>query len=103
MDTVNTINNSTISASFPSFALQDLGFDYGIVAESFETSVPWDRVYTLCHNVKHRITLECKGEVEREREGGRLGEGGRIKESVPEEMKEREKGGIAGLSPFISS
>ncbi|XP_071523561.1 alkyldihydroxyacetonephosphate synthase, peroxisomal isoform X2 [Panulirus ornatus] len=40
--------------------IRDLGFDYGIVAESFETSVPWDRVYTLCHNVKHRIKSECK-------------------------------------------
>ncbi|KAG7177818.1 alkyldihydroxyacetonephosphate synthase, peroxisomal-like [Homarus americanus] len=40
--------------------IRDLGFDYGIVAESFETSVPWDRVYALCHNVKHRIKSECK-------------------------------------------
>lgn len=40
--------------------IRDLGFDYGIVAESFETSVPWDRVQTLCHNVKHRIKMECK-------------------------------------------
>ena len=40
---------------------QDLGFDYGIVAESFETSVPWDRVEILCHNVKHRMRQECKG------------------------------------------
>lgn len=40
---------------------QDLAFDYGIVAESFETSVPWDRVQALCHNVKHRITSECTG------------------------------------------
>ncbi|KAK7067684.1 hypothetical protein SK128_001353, partial [Halocaridina rubra] len=39
--------------------IRDLGFDYGIVAESFETSVPWDRVQTLCHNVKHRIKGEC--------------------------------------------
>lgn len=40
---------------------QDLAFDYGIVAESFETSVPWDRVQALCHNVKHRISSECTG------------------------------------------
>ncbi|XP_068211403.1 alkyldihydroxyacetonephosphate synthase, peroxisomal-like [Palaemon carinicauda] len=40
--------------------IRDLGFDYGIVAESFETSVPWDRVQTLCHNVKHRIKMDCK-------------------------------------------
>ena len=30
---------------------------YDIVAESFETSVPWDRCYTLCENVKKRIQL----------------------------------------------
>ncbi|XP_042894263.1 alkyldihydroxyacetonephosphate synthase, peroxisomal-like [Penaeus japonicus] len=39
--------------------IRDLAFDYGIVAESFETSVPWDRVQALCHNVKHRISSEC--------------------------------------------
>ncbi|KAK3859099.1 hypothetical protein Pcinc_034752 [Petrolisthes cinctipes] len=40
--------------------IRDLGFDYGIVAESFETSVPWDRVATLCHNVKHRVHSQCQ-------------------------------------------
>ncbi|XP_064858167.1 alkyldihydroxyacetonephosphate synthase, peroxisomal-like isoform X2 [Oncorhynchus nerka] len=34
--------------------------DYCVVAESFETSVPWDRVLDLCQNVKERIIRECK-------------------------------------------
>uniref|UniRef100_A0A6Q2ZIC0 Alkylglycerone-phosphate synthase n=1 Tax=Esox lucius TaxID=8010 RepID=A0A6Q2ZIC0_ESOLU len=40
--------------------LRDLGLDYYVVAESFETSVPWDRVLDLCRNVKERIIRECK-------------------------------------------
>ncbi|KAK3596239.1 hypothetical protein CHS0354_030884 [Potamilus streckersoni] len=40
--------------------LRDLGFDYYIVAESFETSVPWDRCLELCKNVKDRLHRECK-------------------------------------------
>ncbi|XP_064832997.1 alkyldihydroxyacetonephosphate synthase, peroxisomal-like isoform X5 [Oncorhynchus masou masou] len=40
--------------------LRDLGMDYCVVAESFETSVPWDRVLDLCRNVKERIIRECK-------------------------------------------
>lgn len=36
--------------------------EYYIVAESFETSVPWDRCLTLCKNVKHRVAVECKKE-----------------------------------------
>ena len=32
--------------------LRDLGMEYGIVGESFETSVPWDKVEKLCKNVK---------------------------------------------------
>uniref|UniRef100_A0A674DUL8 Alkylglycerone-phosphate synthase n=1 Tax=Salmo trutta TaxID=8032 RepID=A0A674DUL8_SALTR len=40
--------------------LRDLGMDYYVVAESFETSVPWDRVLDLCRNVKERINRECK-------------------------------------------
>ena len=39
--------------------IRDLGMDYGIVAESFETSVPWDSVELLCQRVKRRIHLEC--------------------------------------------
>ena len=60
--------------------LRDIGLDYRIVAESFETSVPWDRVIgkilskfsslnrhascfpskDLCRNVKKRIITECE-------------------------------------------
>lgn len=40
--------------------LRDLGFEYYIVAESFETSVPWDRCLDLCNNVKDRLYRECK-------------------------------------------
>ncbi|NWS18802.1 ADAS protein, partial [Pachyramphus minor] len=38
----------------------DLGLDYYVIGESFETSVPWDRVLDLCRNVKERIIRECK-------------------------------------------
>ena len=38
---------------------QDIGFDFCVVSESFETSVPWDRVLDLCRNVKDRIHREC--------------------------------------------
>lgn len=34
--------------------------DYGIVAESFETSVPWDKCEKLCYNVKAVVAAECK-------------------------------------------
>nr|XP_033802067.1 alkyldihydroxyacetonephosphate synthase, peroxisomal [Geotrypetes seraphini] len=40
--------------------LRDLGMEYYVIGESFETSVPWDRVLDLCRNVKERITRECK-------------------------------------------
>nr|XP_021334302.1 alkyldihydroxyacetonephosphate synthase, peroxisomal isoform X1 [Danio rerio] len=40
--------------------LRDLGMDYYVIGESFETSVPWDRVLDLCRNVKERIIRECK-------------------------------------------
>ncbi|XP_065340541.1 alkyldihydroxyacetonephosphate synthase, peroxisomal [Cloeon dipterum] len=40
--------------------IRDLGFDFNIVAESFETSVPWDRTLSLCRNVKGRVAAECK-------------------------------------------
>ncbi|XP_075685625.1 alkyldihydroxyacetonephosphate synthase, peroxisomal isoform X1 [Rhinoderma darwinii] len=40
--------------------LRDLGMDYYLIGESFETSVPWDRVLDLCRNVKERIVQECK-------------------------------------------
>ena len=37
-----------------------MGLDYGIVSESFETSVPWDRCLDLCRNVKERLRIEVK-------------------------------------------
>ncbi|XP_048201142.1 alkyldihydroxyacetonephosphate synthase, peroxisomal [Perognathus longimembris pacificus] len=40
--------------------IRDLGLDYYILGESFETSAPWDRVVDLCRNVKERIRRECK-------------------------------------------
>jgi len=38
---------------------QDIAYDFRIVAESFETSVPWDRTISLCRNVSHCINTEC--------------------------------------------
>ncbi|XP_041371951.1 alkyldihydroxyacetonephosphate synthase, peroxisomal-like [Gigantopelta aegis] len=40
--------------------IRDLGFEYYIVSESFETSVPWDRCLDLCQNVKERLYRESK-------------------------------------------
>lgn len=40
--------------------IRDLALEYSVVAESFETSVPWDRVLDLCRNTKDRIQRECK-------------------------------------------
>ncbi|KFM76070.1 Alkyldihydroxyacetonephosphate synthase, peroxisomal, partial [Stegodyphus mimosarum] len=40
--------------------IRDLGLEYGVVSESFETSVPWDRVIDLCRNVKDRIHREVR-------------------------------------------
>jgi alkyldihydroxyacetonephosphate synthase len=40
--------------------LRDLGFDYYIIAESFETSAPWDRVSDLIKNVKKCLEKSCK-------------------------------------------
>ena len=40
--------------------LRDLGFDYYIIAESFETSAPWDRVSDLIKNVKKGLERSCK-------------------------------------------
>ena len=39
--------------------LRDLGFDYYIIAESFETSAPWDRVSELIRNVKMCLERAC--------------------------------------------
>ncbi|KAG5671443.1 hypothetical protein PVAND_001639 [Polypedilum vanderplanki] len=40
--------------------IRDLGLNYGIIAESFETSVPWDKCESLCNNVKACMHAECK-------------------------------------------
>lgn len=40
--------------------IRDLGLRNNVVAESFETSVPWSRVLDLCANTKHRIKEESK-------------------------------------------
>lgn len=40
--------------------IRDLALDYGVVAESFETSVPWDRALALCGAVKRRVRAECR-------------------------------------------
>ncbi|CAJ0578791.1 unnamed protein product, partial [Mesorhabditis spiculigera] len=40
--------------------LRDLGMEYGVLGESFETSVPWDKVLNLCRNVKQLIKREAK-------------------------------------------
>ncbi|XP_071788558.1 alkyldihydroxyacetonephosphate synthase, peroxisomal-like [Asterias amurensis] len=40
--------------------LRDLGLNFYVIAESFETTVPWDRVIDLCRNVKERLYTECK-------------------------------------------
>uniref|UniRef100_A0A182P3E9 Alkylglycerone-phosphate synthase n=1 Tax=Anopheles epiroticus TaxID=199890 RepID=A0A182P3E9_9DIPT len=39
--------------------IRDLALDYSIVAESFETSVSWDRCEALCTNVKSCVRKEC--------------------------------------------
>jgi len=40
--------------------LRDFGYNYRFVAESFETSVPWENVLALCQNVKQRIRDDLK-------------------------------------------
>ena len=37
--------------------------DYGMVAESFETSAPWDRVVNVVNNTKDRLHKECTGNI----------------------------------------
>lgn len=39
--------------------IRDLGLEYNVVAESFETSVTWNRTVPLCYNVKSRVAKEC--------------------------------------------
>lgn len=40
--------------------LRDLGLDYYVISESFETSAPWDKVSSLIKNVKHTLKVTCK-------------------------------------------
>ncbi|XP_031354395.1 alkyldihydroxyacetonephosphate synthase isoform X2 [Photinus pyralis] len=40
--------------------IRDLGLEFNVLAESFETSVPWDRAVSLCRNVKYVVGEECK-------------------------------------------
>lgn len=40
--------------------LRDFGFKYYMVAESFETSLPWKDVSKMCTAVGNRITNDCK-------------------------------------------
>lgn len=39
--------------------LRDLSCEFGYLSESFETSVPWDRVTDLCRNVKETLKRKC--------------------------------------------
>ncbi|CAK9804017.1 Alkyldihydroxyacetonephosphate synthase [Anthophora plagiata] len=39
--------------------IRDLGLDYYVLSESFETSVSWNRALSLCRNVKSRVAREC--------------------------------------------
>lgn len=39
--------------------IRDLALEFNVVAESFETSVPWDRAIILVKNVKQVISEEC--------------------------------------------
>ncbi|KAG8238662.1 hypothetical protein J437_LFUL018155 [Ladona fulva] len=40
--------------------VRDFCLSYGILGDSFETSVPWDKTLSLCRNVKYRVVQECK-------------------------------------------
>ncbi|KAG5671441.1 hypothetical protein PVAND_001637 [Polypedilum vanderplanki] len=40
--------------------IRDFSLEQGIIAESFETSVPWDKCLSLCNNVKACMEAECK-------------------------------------------
>src|SRR5262249_45060092 len=39
--------------------LRDFFSQFGILAESFETSVPWDRIETVCTAAENAIVSEC--------------------------------------------
>ena len=55
------VGDDVISTKLVWISFQDIGLDYSIVAESFETSTPWDRVVDVVTNTKHRIEAECIG------------------------------------------
>lgn len=40
--------------------IRDLGLEYNVLSESFETSVPWSRAKKLCQNVKSRVKNDCQ-------------------------------------------
>ncbi|XP_064071936.1 alkyldihydroxyacetonephosphate synthase [Vanessa tameamea] len=39
--------------------VRDLALDYGVVAESFETSVSWERALALCRRTKRAVREQC--------------------------------------------
>jgi len=39
--------------------IRDLGLEFNVLAESFETSVSWNRTLSLCRNVKSRVARDC--------------------------------------------
>ena len=47
------------SLTFAIAYLRDFFSQFGIVAESFETSVPWDRIDTVCAAVEQALLAEC--------------------------------------------
>ena len=46
---------------FSCLLFQDVALDYNVMAESYETAVPWDKVVFLVRNVKHRFMKEVQG------------------------------------------
>ena len=40
--------------------IRDIGQQYNLIAESFETSCPWKNVAPLSHNVNARIMRACE-------------------------------------------
>lgn len=39
--------------------IRDLALEFNVLAESFETSVSWNRTLSLCRNVKSRVVRDC--------------------------------------------
>ncbi|KXJ71502.1 hypothetical protein RP20_CCG020408 [Aedes albopictus] len=39
--------------------IRDFAWDFNLIAESFETTVSWDKCLSLCNNVKSCVTREC--------------------------------------------